>query len=155
MESILESYRQYLRKKGLKSTRQRERIAEEFFKKHQHLTVDELLAKVRRLDPTIGYATVYRTLKILTEMGLASKREFGGGRARFEQGTSHHHDHLICLHCGAIQEFVNPKIERLQETICKRHRFRLLNHKMELYGHCRRCQRSAGGDTSRGDHAHG
>lgn len=139
MEHKIESYRQFLRDKGLKSTRQRDRIVAEFFRKHQHLTVEELLENVRRQDPHIGYATVYRTLKLLTESGLASKREFGGGRARFEHVTAHHHDHLICMDCGKIIEFENAQIEKLQQKVCQTHGFQLLHHKMELYGTCRNC----------------
>jgi len=141
MESGLSLYRRSLRDRGLKATRQRERIVSEFFRRHQHLTVEELLQKVRRQEPSVGYATVYRTLKLLTEMGLALKREFGGGSARFEHMTPRHHDHLICLECGEIFEFENERIERLQESICSKHRFVLTHHKMELYGFCRRCSR--------------
>ena len=143
----LTEYHRHLKERGLKSTRQRDRIVETFFRKHQHLTVEELLERVRRQDPRIGHATVYRTLKLLTESGLAFKREFGGGRARFEQGTDRHHDHLICIHCGEIIEFENAAIERLQIKICRRNRFQLLNHKMELYGRCERCQRKGNHGT--------
>lgn len=135
-----EIYQRILRERGLKSTRQRDLILAEFFRKHHHFTVEELLEKVRRADHRIGYATVYRMLKLLTETGLALKREFGGGRARYEHVTDHHHDHLICIGCGEIIEFENDRIEELQEKVCRKHRFRLINHKMELYGYCQRCQ---------------
>lgn len=140
-----EIYNKYLAKKGLKSTRQRDRIVQEFFKKHQHLTVEELWSRVRKVDPKIGYATVYRTLKLLGECGLALKREFGGGQARYEHLTDHHHDHLICVGCNEIIEFENDRIEELQETVCRRHKFKLVNHKMELYGYCEDCSRKGGG----------
>lgn len=145
MDTKIETYHQFLRDKGLKTTRQRELIVAEFFRKHQHLTVEELHQKVRRQDSSIGYATVYRTLKLLTEWGLALKREFGGGQARFEHVTARHHDHLICVRCGEIIEFENEKIERLQEQVCERHRFHLVTHKMELYGLCEKCRRRKGG----------
>ncbi len=135
----VEAYNEYLSRKGLKSTRQRDIIVQEFFKKHQHLTVEELWARVKKLDAKIGYATVYRTLKLLTESGLAFKRDFGGGQARFEHVTDHHHDHLICLGCGDIVEFENDRIEELQDRICHKHKFRLVHHKMELYGYCEKC----------------
>jgi Fur family ferric uptake transcriptional regulator len=135
------TYHDYLAKKGLKSTHQRDVIVREFFKKHQHLTVEELWGRVRQLDPRIGYATVYRTLKLLTESGLALKREFGGGQARFEHVTAHHHDHLICMGCGSIIEFENDAIEALQEGVCRKYKFKLVNHKMELYGYCEKCAR--------------
>lgn len=137
----IENYAKYLKEKGLKSTRQRDVIVEEFFRKHDHLTVDQLWHQARERDPKIGYATVYRTLKLLTESGLAYKREFGGGQARFEHITDHHHDHLICLSCGNIIEFENDEIEHLQDRVCKRHRFKMINHKMELYGYCEHCVR--------------
>ncbi|MBI2980831.1 MAG: transcriptional repressor [Deltaproteobacteria bacterium] len=141
MESKLENYKRYLKTRGLKSTRQRDLIVSKFFQKHQHLTVDELLDRVRKKDQTIGYATVYRTLKLLTESGLAFKREFGGGKAKFEHLTDRHHDHLICVRCGDIIEFENREIEALQEKVCRSYRFSLIRHKMELYGACRKCQR--------------
>lgn len=134
-------YTRYLAKKGLRSTHQRDLIVQEFFRKHQHMTVEELWERVRRADPKIGYATVYRTLKLLNECGLALKREFGGREARFEHVTPHHHDHLICLECGEIAEFENDRIEGLQERISKKHRFRLVQHKLELYGYCEKCVR--------------
>lgn len=138
-DSKFESYNEYIARKGLKSTRQRDLIVKEFFKRHQHITVEELWGRVKQQDPKVGYATVYRTLKILTESGLAFKREFGGGQARFEHITDHHHDHLICLSCGSIIEFENDEIEALQEKVCKKHRFKLAHHKMELYGTCEKC----------------
>ena len=144
-DSKIASYNDYLAKKGLKSTRQRDVIVREFFKKHQHLTVEELWARVRQEDPKIGYATVYRTLKLLTESGLAHKREFGGGQARFEHITDHHHDHLICVGCGAIIEFEDDRIEEMQEKVCRKHKFKLLYHKLEMYGHCDKCARKGQG----------
>jgi Fur family ferric uptake transcriptional regulator len=144
-DSKVGSYNAYLARKGLKSTRQRDTIVREFFKKHQHLTVEELWGRVKQLDPKIGYATVYRTLKLLTESGLALKREFGGGQARFEHVTDHHHDHLICLQCSSIIEFENDQIEDLQERVCRKHRFKLVHHKMELYGYCEKCVRKGQG----------
>ena len=137
----VKAYQDYIASNGLKSTRQRDLIVEDFFREHEHLTVEELWARVRRLNPKIGYATVYRTLKLLAESGLALKREFGGGQARYEHVTDHHHDHLICLGCHDIIEFENESIEKLQETVCRKHHFKLVNHKMELYGYCAPCQK--------------
>lgn len=137
----MESYQNYLSVQGLKSTRQRDLIVEEFFREHEHLTVEELWVRVKRIDPKVGYATVYRTLKLLTESGLALKRDFGGGFSRFENTTGHHHDHLICLKCREITEFENETIETLQEKVCKKHKFKLLQHKMELYGTCEKCSK--------------
>ncbi len=138
MQDKISLLNKHLKEKGLKSTRQRDLIVSEFFKRHQHLTVEELLERVRKIDQGIGYATVYRTLRLLTECGLAFKREFGGS-ARFEHSTEHHHDHLICLDCGKIVEFENDRIEKLQAEVCQKNRFKLVNHKMELYGYCEKC----------------
>lgn len=135
------SYHRYLKDRGLRSTRQRDLIVGEFFRRHQHLTVEELLEQVRRADTSIGFATVYRTLKLLTDSGLAWRREFGGGRSRYEHITEHHHDHLICTDCGRIMEFENDQIEALQARVCRKHRFRMTHHKMELYGLCEACCR--------------
>lgn len=140
-QNKMEEYNQYLVNEGLKSTRQRDLIVEEFFRDHQHLTVEELWGRVRKVDPKVGYATVYRTLKLLTDSGLALKREFGGGLARYEHVTDHHHDHLICMGCHTIIEFENNQIEMLQDKVCKKHRFKLVHHKMELYGYCEKCTR--------------
>lgn len=143
--SELEAKRQqlkgYLIRLGLRHTRQREVILEEFLKKHEHVTVEELWGRVRKVDSTIGYATVYRTLKLLTECGLAHKRDFGDAGARFEGTTEHHHDHMICVRCGRIIEFKNDEIERLQKKVCRQHSFRMTSHKMELYGCCKACQK--------------
>ena len=149
-EDKFENYHRYLDRKGLKSTKQRDLIVREFFKKHQHLTVEDLWVQVRAIDSKVGAATVYRTLKLLTEAGLALKREFGGGQARFEHVTDHHHDHLICVGCGEIIEFENDRIESLQERVCKKHKFKLVNHKMELYGYCKGCVRKGGGRGLKG-----
>lgn len=137
-------YEQHISQKGLKSTRQRDVIVEEFFREHEHLTVEELWQRVRKIDSKIGYATVYRTLKLLSESGLAHKRQFGEAQARFEHATDHHHDHLICMSCHQIIEFENDEIETLQERVCKKHKFQLVHHKMELYGYCEKCSAKKG-----------
>lgn len=137
-----EALRAYMAERGLKSTRQRDLIARVFFRSRGHLNVDELLARVRRQDPKVSQATVYRTLKLLKESGLAEERHFGDGQARFEPADdrSEHHDHLICTRCGRIVEFVNADIEALQAEEARRHGFTVENHKMELYGVCEACR---------------
>ena len=130
----------HMAKKGLRSTDQRRLIVEMFFKSPNHVSIEELLAQVRAQDPRVGYATVYRTLKLLTECGVANERRFGDGLARYELADeASHHDHLICLECGNIVEFEEPKIERLQEEIAERHGFELRSHKHEMYGICPDC----------------
>lgn len=137
-----ETLRAYVAKKGLKFTRQRELIAEVFFSSQGHLKVEDLLDRVRAQDPQVSLATVYRTMKLLTECGLASPHQFGDGHTRYEpsDGQEQHHDHMICKRCGLIVEFCNPHIEELQELIAAEKGFMVTEHKMELYGLCARCQ---------------
>ncbi|MDP9150904.1 MAG: transcriptional repressor [Myxococcota bacterium] len=128
-------------KKGLRSTGQRTLIVETFFRSENHVSIEELLALVRATDHRIGYATVYRTLKLLTECGVANERRFGDGLTRYELADdASHHDHLICLECGDITEFEEQRIEELQERVAKTYGFELRSHKHELYGLCSKCQ---------------
>ncbi len=128
--------------KGLKWTHQREIIFKNFFATpHHHYRLEELLKKCRKNDDTISYATVYRTMMMLSEAGLAQQRQFGKGQSLFEVVSDHHHDHLICTKCGTIVEFENQTIEKLQEGVVKKHGFKLTHHKMELYGLCSKCQK--------------
>ncbi len=132
--------RRYIQEKGLKNTAQRELIAETFFKTNTHLNLEELLQKVRKKNPRIGYATVYRTMKLLVESGFALERNFGDGQTRYEPITdTGHHDHLICTSCGRIIEFENERIERLQKEVAKDKNFMVKSHKLELYGLCGNC----------------
>ena len=131
----------WIASRGLKATRQRDVIVETFFSQHGHLSVDELLTKVTERDATIGAATVYRTMKILTDAGLASARHFEGGQTRYEAALDrHHHDHLICTACHTIVEFENERIEELQDRVAEEHGFQVAHHKLELYGLCRSCR---------------
>ncbi|MEZ4221329.1 MAG: Fur family transcriptional regulator [Polyangiaceae bacterium] len=137
----------YMTRKGLRSTEQRRVIIDTFFDKGEHLTVDELLELVRAQDPRVGYATVYRTLKMLADSGIVVEHRFGDGYTRFELADEDaHHDHLICLTCGKITEFEAPAIEELQDKIAARYGFQVLEHKHELYGTCKECldKRSTG-----------
>jgi Fur family transcriptional regulator, ferric uptake regulator len=136
-------FKEHLRGQKLKSTAQRDTIANAFFAAQNHISVEELYTQVRQINPHIGYATVYRTMKLLTECGLAVERHFRDGSARYETAQKKHHDHLICERCGTIVEFEEDRIEALQEQIAKRLGFRFTGHKMELYGVCRDCQRRA------------
>jgi Fur family ferric uptake transcriptional regulator len=134
----------YMSKEGLRNTNQRRVIAEAFFEGPAHVTIEELLAKVREVDSRIGYATVYRTLKLFTDCGIAAERNFGDGPSRYElsdKSTNDHHDHLICLECGKIIEFHNERIEELQEQITEKLDFHVESHKHEIYGYCADCRR--------------
>jgi len=131
----------WIAEKGLKATRQRDLIVDAFFSQSGHLSVEELLVRVQALDANIGAATVYRTMKILTDASLASARHFDDGQTRYEAALDrHHHDHLICTNCHTIVEFENERIEELQEVVAAQHGFEVSRHKLELYGLCRKCR---------------
>ena len=141
-ERVGEVLARYMSERGLKSTRQRSLIVDTFFELGGHVTVEDLWSRVRQQDARVSVATVYRTMKLLSECGLAAARNFGDGQTRYEPAAGrHHHDHLICTRCGTIVEFENDRIEQLQDLVAKKHGFRVTSHKMELYGLCRDCQR--------------
>lgn len=131
----------FLAGQGLKSTKQRNRILDVFVSAGRHLSAEELVLLVKKTDAGIGYATVYRTMKLLAEAGLAHERRFEDGVTRFEyNATEGHHDHLICTRCGRIIEFENEQIEDLQMRVAKKNKFQVHTHKLELYGLCEGCQ---------------
>ena len=135
------AFKEALRERALKSTSQRNDIARVFFANNRHISVEELYRDVRQVNPRVGYATVYRTVRLLRECGLAAERHFHDGEARFENvEDEHHHDHLICERCGRIVEFANDAIERLQEQVAQKLGFAITRHKMELYGICADCR---------------
>jgi Fur family ferric uptake transcriptional regulator len=141
LEHFRETLQTYMDTKGLRSTDQRRLIVETFFRAPNHISIEELLAQVRAEDPKVGYATVYRTLKLMAESGIAHEREFGDGLTRYELADGEaHHDHLICDQCGRITEFEEPQIERLQDKVAATYGFELRSHKHELYGICPLCR---------------
>ena len=129
---------QYLDERNLKHTKQRTAILEAFLDATGHITSEEIYGHVRAEHPNIGYTTVYRTMKLLCDAGLVSERHFEDGVTRYEI-EHEHHDHLVCLHCGKIEEFECEMIEQSQREIADRYGFRLLRHRHELYGHCSAC----------------
>lgn len=136
-EEPLERFRDYLVSQGLKYTRQRRTIAEVFFSSGAHLSLTELLDLARAQQASIGYATVYRTMKLLAESGLAIEHKFGEGNVLYEATLDgEHHDHLICVRCGKIVEYEDHEIERLQDELAARHGFRVVGHRHEIYGDC-------------------
>ncbi len=135
----------FCRTKHLNTTAQREAIVDAFLRSSTHLSIDELLARVRKRHPRVGYATVYRTLRLLADGGLASPRQFNDGQTRYEVAGDHH-DHLICMKCNLILEFENEEIERLQEQMAKKlGGFAVLRHKHELYCLCPKARGVPGG----------
>jgi Fur family transcriptional regulator, ferric uptake regulator len=138
-------WEEFLRRNNLNTTQQREAIVDIFLRSHEHMSIDELLARVRKKHPKVGYATVYRTLRLLVDSGLASPRQFDQGQTRYEP-AGEHHDHLICMKCELILEFEDDEIEELQDKIAlKLGGFRVLRHKHELYGLCPKAQGAPGG----------
>ncbi len=130
------AWNDYLQQHSLNSTQQRELIVDQFLRCRDHVSIEQLLARVRKRNRKVGYATVYRTLKLLAEAGLASQIEFGEGQTRYEV-AGEHHDHFICTSCGLILEFEDPQIERLQEEVAQRlGGFVITRHRHELYGIC-------------------
>lgn len=129
-------------KQGLRSTDQRGLIIDTFFETEEHISVDGLYKRVQGLDPSIGYATVYRTLTLMVASGVVQKHKFGDGFTVYEPSDEGaHHDHLVCLECNEITEFEEPEIELIQHSVAKRHGFLVSSHKHELYGVCAACQR--------------
>lgn len=140
MSLNLKNMKQTLVEKGVRNTRKRELILETFYKAGGHLTIEELLERVRKVDSKIGYVTVYRMLKLLKERGLAHQWQFGDGHSRFEKATDHHHDHLICMKCGKIIEFHDEKIEELQDKVAQKNHFKIERHVHEIFGFCSKCR---------------
>lgn len=128
--------------KGLRSTRQRDIILDVFLSTHQHISVEELYLKIKSSNPGVGHATVYRTLKLFAESGLAREILLHDGQTRYEHVIAgEHHDHLVCTNCNSIVEFEDATIEKQQEEIAARHGFQIKSHKMEIYGLCSNCRR--------------
>ena len=119
---------------GLRMTDQRRTIATILDSVIDHPDVEELYGRINKVDKSISLATVYRTVKLFEELGILEKLEFGDGRARYEDADREHHDHLINVQNGEVIEFVNSDIEKLQEKIAQELGFKLLGHKLELYG---------------------
>lgn len=133
----IDRFKAYLTVQGLKYTRQRQAIAEVFFDSGAHLSLTDLLELAKSRQPSVGYATVYRTMKLLAECGLATEHKFAENNARYEPTVAgHHHDHLICVDCGRIVEYEDDQIERLQEELARRHGFRVVAHRHEIYARC-------------------
>ena len=126
--------------KGIKLTDQRKVIAKVMseskstYGESDHPDVDELYNRVSKIDPKISIATVYRTVKIFEEAGILTKHDFKGGKARYEEIRESHHDHLIDVKTGEIIEFVDEEIEKLQEKVAEKYGYKLVDHKLELYG---------------------
>lgn len=120
--------------KGLRITEQRRTIAKILSESEDHPDVETLHARASAVDPKISIATVYRTVRLFEEAGILARHEFGDGRARYEAASDEHHDHLIDVETGRVVEFVDDELEALQKRIAEKLGFRLVDHRMELYG---------------------
>ena len=120
--------------KGVKLTDQRKIIAKTMSDSQDHPDVDELYKRASKIDSKISIATVYRTVKLFEEAGIVAKHDFKGGKARYEELNESHHDHLIDIKTGEIIEFVDDEIEKLQQKVADKYGYKLVDHKLELYG---------------------
>ena len=120
--------------KGVKLTEQRKTIAKIMSDSQDHPDVDELYRRASKIDSKISIATVYRTVKLFEEAGIVAKHDFKGGKARYEELSEGHHDHLIDIKTGEIIEFVDDEIEKLQQKVAEKYGYKLVDHKLELYG---------------------
>jgi Fur family ferric uptake transcriptional regulator len=135
------SIRRQFREKGIVFTSQRERVLRALLEAGTHLDAEELHRRLSDSRPRVALATVYRTLQLLRDNGLAAESQFGERRHRYERIQDGHHDHLVCLACGRVLEFEEPAIEQLQARVARNHGFVALSHRLELYGYCRACAR--------------
>lgn len=134
---------EHIAKHHLKVTKERSAILRAFMEAERHVTAEELYRMMKEKHSSIGLATIYRTLNLFCECGLAEQRQFGDGHARYELTYNvNHHDHLVCTQCKRIIEFENLDIEKLQEKVAKAHRFTVYSHKLELYGLCSNCAKT-------------
>lgn len=141
-EEVIEELKKIVKQKGLKYTEQREIVLSILLHAEDHLSAEEVYneVKAQNVDSNIGIATVYRALSFLEEVDLITSITFGSDGKKYESNSKSHHDHLICTECGKIVEFLDDEIEKRQERIAKKNKFKITNHSMQLYGICADCQ---------------
>jgi len=143
---------EYLSRTNMRETSQRRIILRAFMSTETHLTVDDLYRIVAKENPSIGYSTVYRTLKLLSACGLARRVQLTDGKSLYEHNFNHkHHDHLVCMSCGKIIEVESPEIEQLQDKLVKEHYFTPQWHRLEIFGICSQCSTTTHVDLKKGD----
>jgi Fur family ferric uptake transcriptional regulator len=143
MQREVDQFCQYLRKKELKLTPQRLRIAETVFGTHKHFTADQLYSMVTKVEPLIGKVTVYRTLEQLVESGMVEELSIKKGVATYEHVAGHsHHDHLICVNCGRIDELSSERLEKLKKEEAESRHFEVISHSLKIYGLCPDCKKA-------------
>ncbi|HYN84265.1 MAG TPA: Fur family transcriptional regulator [Pyrinomonadaceae bacterium] len=150
MSEEKEIFHQHIQRAGLKRTAQRDLILDVFLRTEEHMSSEDLYNLVKQEDPTVGHTTVYRTLKLLVEAGLAREVRFGDGRTRYEHNYKHpHHDHMICTECGTTIEFFSAELEAIQDAILAEHNFMPIQHSLRIFGVCQDCQRKLGVEGKR------
>ncbi len=140
LQYYIDELRTIVKKRGLKNSSQREYILKTLFHAKEHLSPEEIHRLVKEENPSIGLATVYRTLAFLEREQLVNAISFSSEGKKYELNRGSHHDHMICLQCGKIIEFFDEDLESIQESIAKEHGFRLITHELNLYGICKECQ---------------
>jgi Fur family transcriptional regulator, ferric uptake regulator len=141
-EEIIDELKKIVKQKGLKYTEQREIVLSILLHAQEHLTAEEVYNEIKKghKDSNIGIATVYRALSFLEEVDLITSITFGTDGKKYESNAKSHHDHLICTDCGKIIEFIDDEIEKRQDKIAKKNKFKITSHSMQLYGVCETCQ---------------
>jgi len=143
MREAEDIFHNHLRRVGLKHTEQRDTILRAFLGTHEHLSTDELHRLVKKEDARIGFTTVYRTLKLLAECGLASEVAFHDGITRYEhQYNRRSHHHMVCTDCGGSVEFFSPEVGKLEQEIGRKHHYETKRHTFQIYGECEDCRKS-------------
>ncbi len=141
MSSEMQVLLEYLEQKQLKLTPHRELILDTFLKHEGHRSIEDIYRVVREADPRIGYTTVYRTMKILVDCGLAREIDLADGITRYEHLYNHeHHDHMVCMECGKSIEFYNAEIESIQDSASEQLGFKVFDHKLQIFGLCNECR---------------
>jgi Fur family ferric uptake transcriptional regulator len=132
---------EHIQKAGLRKTGQRDLILEIFLRTEEHLSSEDLYWLVQKEDPAVGHTTVYRTLKLLTEAGLAREVRLGDGKTYYEHHYNHeHHDHMICTECGKVIEFFSPELEAMQDAMAEKYNFKPTHHSLRILGLCEECR---------------
>ena len=141
-EEIIDELKKIVKQKGLKYTEQREIVLSVLLDAQDHLTAEEVYNEIKKehTDSNIGIATVYRALSFLEEVDLITSIAFGTDGKKYDSNAKSHHDHLICTNCGKIIEFIDDEIEKRQDKIAKKNKFKITSHSMQLYGTCETCQ---------------
>ncbi len=141
-DELLENFKTLLKDSSLKFTIQREVILETLYNSSEHLTPEALHQLIQQKYPElkIGIATIYRTLSLLEESSMATSLSFGASGKKYELGAKEHHDHMICTKCSDIIEFVDEQIEKRQYDIASQYGFKMIDHSMQIYGICKKCQ---------------